>query len=300
MQKNSKNFPDLTLYSNELDYIFENFTSFSAFKLYLFLLKRSRFGENPENLAKYSLKRIGDELKIQRQNIHKSMQVLEEMGLIIRKNGFIEKIFKISNISPPNCNKSYDDRNKSYDSSSYNLLQDVILFMTSCNISYDKKSIESFTALVNDVSHYSSHYTSLYTFHYEGCFLLEFLNKIKSKKIKETTFNKICALLLIVDQEKFTLLFNQVQESGIHILGIIDEMIEIIIYGKKEKIRATSINKILRTGISKNSQLTDEHKKELNQTEIEFLTSFGVGQLSKSSEYEINQYIDMYCNNKEN
>lgn len=294
MQKKSKNYPDLSLYSNEIEYIFEKFTSFSAFKLYLYLLQKSRFGENPENLAKYSLKRIGEEIGTHRQNVHKSMQVLEEMGLILKKNGFIENIFKISQVAPPDCHTKYDSCNISYDSLSYNLLQSVIDFITKCNISYDKELPNAFTTLAESVSHYSILYSTHYSIHYEGCEFSKFFEKIKSKTKRKENFNKFVSLACIESEERIREVFERVTKTDIHVLGVLDEMIDIIINNKKESIREVKINEILSGAYQKFSDIDHQKLINLNKTEINFLQHYGVHQLSKSDNYEIKKYINDY------
>lgn len=238
------------------------------------------------------------------------------MNLILRINGEINQVYKISELEINKCHQIDDSDNDNKkgecqqiddshqqidDSLSSDCLQFVTTLMTDCHQIDDRKSLEVFTGLVESIPHnpFHNHYHN-HSHNHRACVYFNFLEKIKLEKYRIENHIKLGVLQKMFGEEKLVEIFNEVVNQNVHVLGVVDKIIQILFFEKEESIRKTEIMSIIQKGYTRLGDIKEDDISKLNKLEIKFLEHYGMYQLSKTNTHEINFKITEFLKQGEN
>lgn len=289
----------ITLYPNELDFLFTKFNSFSAFKLYLFILKTSNYTRNPENLNNFSHTRLAEKLSSYRQNISRDLKTLENMGLIERTKSSITRIYRVmeligndvdnhsQNVGKENqndyrCNQ-IDDKKASI------RLQECINLMTEKHQIDYAKCPNELLALLSGPSLQLFNSFSTTSLGGEFDILNSFLSEVRKGDFRKKYKFQILVLMAFYGIDEVSDEIQNLRISGQHILSIPEKLIEkfVLKISEKKKVNVPVLMQILKSGPERWSDIPNELNLTLTNTDKNFIEQYGLKSLSYTTEFEI-------------
>ncbi|MFG1492549.1 hypothetical protein ABMA75_03205 [Halobacteriovorax sp. ZH4_bin.1] len=278
MSETNKNFKEISFNSSDLFSLIDLLDSKESFKLYIFLMSKTKFGKFLDNLDDLTNSKIASIIGIKRQNVSRAIEKLEKELFVFRENK------KITKVLTPNEIRQYNLDKKKFNKD----VKDVAQFATDIELAQFKDLIseESFKKASEVCEVLFADFENCEA---GNCAISNYIKKYKKRTTRRNLFKTIVALIAIFGADRVYKKFYELHEYS---KSFINEIKDSLI--NNEKIFQTK--KILKV-VSICSSLTELEKNNLklfhslSLHELDFIKEVGIREINLIGEAELEIFI---------